>query len=458
MGLMRYYCENLLGNRGQSHQSAEFTFRAVPPVLIFTLWDHDARQTWQLHNTRLNFQSRDSLRTLRNHEAWEIGRGFEARGVFRAILPTQSTITLPITITLNVEISWGPVFLNITGQSGQDWLLWSTRAGSWTHPNHPPPQFLVYLEPYTENPVPESGRITSVRITEVDDDYPNRRGHELRDRSRSSTDVDDEEPSQSRNQAPIPIVSEPVQPRTPTRPLIRPVVLTPPQMRLRPQFAIANQNSAAVSNQSSNPAIMLNGSQETNDPSRNETVNQSNNQSVPERVTINQADAKRPPPMRNQSLRPFRPPPRMLFDESPPLPRSPKPAPPERPPSTFIPGGTGASPEMQRLWTNHQTLARLDTNFHPRLLPVTTINPNQLSAPLSTRTGLVNPPLPTIDDNWNALAPESLRTTDLGIRLEITPASMWLREHPEEERPIVTPPTPTPSNQSSEPPELNPDA
>ena len=427
---MRYYCDHFTGNQGGSEQSAEMSFRSLPPLLVFTLWDHDTRQTWQLYNTRLNFQSRDSLRTLRNHDAWEIGRGFEGRGLFRAIEPTQSSTVLPLAIMLNVEISWDPVFLNITGQSGNDWLLWSTRAGAWAQPNHPPP-LLVYLQ---ANPInPPEGRTTHVRITEVNERNEFRRtrpqANEIMDVSRSSTDVDhDEVPQQAARSNPDPVVVEVIQE-------------APINHRTAPDTVpIENGSSLVVSNQPPNPAIMLNDLQAPHAIAvrpRQAADNQLVNQNVRERVTIGTPKTmlRRPPPM--------------FVNTVPQMPASPKPRPPNPPSTTH-----------HRILENNQILRTLDVNFHPRLMSVGGLSPGHFSNARPPQAGMINPPLPILDHFARTYpkAPESLRTTEQGIRLEITPAAMSLREPPEEQRPIVTPPTPPPESESFLPPELDPEA
>ena len=150
-----------MGNPGGSRQSAEFTFRCVPPRICFMLFDHDIRKSWQITNTRFNMQARDSLRTLRNVEAWVSNAGFDAYGIFRAIMPCTATITLPLVMRLNVEISWDTAFVNITTQIGEDWLLWSTRTTRWDEVNCSPPD-IVYLQPPNQGPT-----IPAVVITDV---------------------------------------------------------------------------------------------------------------------------------------------------------------------------------------------------------------------------------------------------------------------------------------------------
>ena len=148
--MLRYYCEELIGNPGGSNQSAEFVFRSVPPRISFILFDHSIRRSWQITNTRFNMQARDSLRTLRNAEAWIMNAGFEARGDFRAIMPCSSTVTLPLVMRLNCEISWDQPFVNITTRIDNDWVLWSTRASRWDEINAPPPE-IVYLPPHGQS-------------------------------------------------------------------------------------------------------------------------------------------------------------------------------------------------------------------------------------------------------------------------------------------------------------------
>ena len=110
--------------------------------------------------------------------------------------------------------------------------------------------------------------------------------------------------------------------------------------------------------------------------------------------------------------------------------------------------------------TNH-VLSGVDQRFHPvLLLSVDTITEDMRVAPRPSRTGVIHP-LPfarasgfklVVDVVVFSIAP--LRTTPEGIRLEITPTAMVLRNRPEEEAPAVTEP-PIPSEHPS--PETRPE-
>ena len=147
----------------------------------------------------------------------------------------------------------------------------------------------------------------------------------------------------------------------------------------------------------------------------------------------------------------FRPPPMMSIPESaPPMPSEPPALPPTFPPSY--------PPLITR---NGRPLSPIPN--HPRTFPTACLTRELLPTPRFTRTGVVNPRLPD-----EAFEPTSLRTTPEGIRLEITPASMQIRNNPETfvPRPIAPKPRPPtrPTNpcrgchRCRGPPELDPEA
>ena len=121
-----------------------------------------------------------------------------------------------------------------------------------------------------------------------------------------------------------------------------------------------------------------------------------------------------------------------------PRPKQPHAQPP--PPSIASkPPPTGRPPPV--LMVNHTTnrflsacraLINLDSNSHPVLLPTKHLTPSMRISSLRARTGLVNTPLPVLGDPSEQIphSPETLRATAEGIRLEITPSAMLLREPP----------------------------
>ena len=147
----------------------------------------------------------------------------------------------------------------------------------------------------------------------------------------------------------------------------------------------------------------------------------------------------------------FRPPPMMpIIEEVPPPPREPPAQPPTFPPSY--------PPLITR---NGRPVSPIP--IHPRTTSITCLDRRSLPSPRATRTGVVNPSLPA-----EPFEPSPLRTTPEGIRLEITPASMQFRSHPETfvPRPISrkAPPPTRPTNpcrgcpRCRGPPELDPEA
>ena len=121
-----------------------------------------------------------------------------------------------------------------------------------------------------------------------------------------------------------------------------------------------------------------------------------------------------------------------------------KPRPPPMP--TYL------SPGVRCVNANRLTnrvLSGVDSRFHPtRLMAVDSITEEMRVAPLFCRTGVVHPPLPLLErpsvssssSSASYSPPSPLRTTPEGIRLEITPTAMVLRNRPEEEVPVVTDP------------------
>ena len=140
----------------------------LPLSISFRVWDFTLGRSWQLRNSRLNFQSRDGLDTLRNVAAWQSDRGMERHGALRAIMPSTPTITLPLTLNLHVELRWGSAFLNITTQVRNDWILRPTRAGSWEESTSGPPR-IEFLQPpggpAAQSPATARPRVGIINVT-----------------------------------------------------------------------------------------------------------------------------------------------------------------------------------------------------------------------------------------------------------------------------------------------------
>ena len=127
---------------------------------------------------------------------------------------------------------------------------------------------------------------------------------------------------------------------------------------------------------------------------------------------------------------------------TPPRPFSPKPNPPDAPPSD----------RLLRHRLNTSVLQQLQPDCHPQsLLRVTEITGAMMVITYRIRAGVIHPPLPFLDPPSSAVSstpettpPSPLRTTPGGIRLEITLAAMVLRNRPEGEIPVNSSLNPNP--------------
>ena len=126
------HCENLQSREGATRQSGRFTYRMMPPWMEFSLSDHDRRLTWTMSNSQFNTQSRSTLESLQPSRAWVSNVGMRAHGVFRIIEPTTVTPGIPTALEMNVQISWGPEFVNITTEVDGNHLLFSVRPPEGT--------------------------------------------------------------------------------------------------------------------------------------------------------------------------------------------------------------------------------------------------------------------------------------------------------------------------------------
>ena len=80
MGELRYHCNDFREDGNANHHThAHFRARMVPPRMEFATHDYTTWATWSLGIQAYNFQSRTSLRTLRNSEARAMIRGVNCR-------------------------------------------------------------------------------------------------------------------------------------------------------------------------------------------------------------------------------------------------------------------------------------------------------------------------------------------------------------------------------------------
>ena len=373
--------------------------------------------------------------------------------MFRAIMPTTPTITLPLALNLDVELSWGPIFLNITTQVRSDWLLWSTRAGMWVESTDGPP-LLEFLQPPnnqdTARPVPPR---PAVEITDV-------------------TTTQDPSAGSSTDQSPVgpvEIIEEVISTNAFQRNQPGGIPYAQPPILPNAVVVVPRVNNAITLNEVNQDGLMSfdEGMALVREENRRRDERISRNHENRRNVTI---EYLRPPEPGRSSVRPVRPPPRLEVLSHPAVPdppSSPKPPPPDRPPTlinsmlrplrSMRPHGPHCN--QTRMIENARIIDDLDNRFHPTLLPVARLQPNQLVEARPTRTGTVNPPLPSYNQAFlTAGSPaDPLRTTTHGIRLEITPAAMISRTPPEEHIPgpndSIVPRPP-----SGLPPELDPES
>ena len=464
---------------GESHLSARFTYSMLPPEMTFALADHGRRTTWTLSNSHFNTQSRASLASLRQSENWVSNVGITASGVFRVVEPTTVRAGMPMALELNVEISWGPQFVNITGMIDRNHLLFSVRPpegvrNGWVASYRPLPEAVFLRSDGTRMDEPQ--RRPSPPVEE--------QSPPVSEPTASSSNV---ETTQS------PLVEEVASASTEV-----PLSVLQSQLPSVERVIDSQITEVGASESQEYPAIhivdessglfpfspVLVGEIPFSRPPSGET-NQIVNAQIDQRpITVDQVTvgglddfeerilhvrqmnhARLPNDYGTQSgPRDFRiearrtrmelrPQITISLEEvrtiiPPPLPVEPKPRPPP-PPATLLrppPRLYSSNAERDRM----RTLRRLGTDFHPPLRLVSELTAAQMGEARHTRTGRINPPLPYLTDPreaWPADSPlRSLRTTPEGIRLEITPASMVFRSIPEETRSSESssPPTPVP--------------
>ena len=144
-------------------------------------YDYATHSTWALVNHHFDVLARSSLESLRPSNAWISHVGMSRSGDFRSIAPTTFTTGMPLTLTLDAEVRWGPPFANSTHQYRRSWLLYSFRpadgSSGWVRSNRDPPN-ITYFLPGGSPPNP------------------------VRDNPAVANQVRDEEPSSSSTQVP----------------------------------------------------------------------------------------------------------------------------------------------------------------------------------------------------------------------------------------------------------------
>ena len=457
----RYYCEEWEGNRQNHRQSADFEFRILPPWFRYTIIDWDERCTWTLTNNHFNLQSRESLESLRPSDSWTLTNGFRANGWFRAIEPATITLGNEIRVWLEVDINWNTAWINITGVVDGNHLLFSMRPprgrSSWIYGNERPPE-PVYLradgspEPIIgQPPEPQAAPDESRSSADVppDDDVEDARPYSNQESFvHAETEIVDE------IMAGMMLFMRPPVGAIPFSRISRPI---PNHLRglitqraitldeLDPYGLLGFEVGMLIVRSINQVRLDENtGTHLPPDsvPPRPVPVIHRNGQPVIIERPNDLASITTPPsvPTANQLstlpvlTRPSEAPaPTVGSVFIPPPPVLAKPRPPERPPPIrFAPSITIARPSAAQS-LNFHVLSNIDIHMHPRLQPVTLL-PNHLRVPpVITRTGTVHPPLPVIDDSSSVSSspPSPLRTTESGIRLEITPVSMMQQSRPE---------------------------
>ena len=131
-----------------------------PPTISVAIHDgrYDAIHT--LSNTRYDFKARDSPRDLRARDTWSSDWVDCFRGTARLVYPRINSI--PNQIDLLIFASWGPAFVVVEFEIGNDYCQFATRTrpgslGRWIRSNppsrgspprmpHAPPSLLISSE------------------------------------------------------------------------------------------------------------------------------------------------------------------------------------------------------------------------------------------------------------------------------------------------------------------------
>ena len=126
---------------------ASLTIGFFPPHVRITIFDPIFQTEHTLTNSRFNFQSRDSLVDLLARDQWTTDWIDMLDGDLDLIIPTLTTVTPAIRVTLYA--SWWPAFCIVDFQQGSDYCQIATRPRTlmqarWTrrdivpNPNHVP--------------------------------------------------------------------------------------------------------------------------------------------------------------------------------------------------------------------------------------------------------------------------------------------------------------------------------
>ena len=510
--MLSYWCENLRRNHeGCCTLSARFEYEITPPFMSFVVIDWQAERSWRLENSHFNVQSRASLSSLRPSEAWRMNIGFNASGQFRVVEPSVITPRTTMVLQLNCEISWGPEFVNITGEIGGNHVLFSMRPpegtrNGWRESRSEPPRPVFLRSDGTrmnEPPVrretvtpPSTITPTTTSVTTPAETQSN--PIEVTPRP-SESPADDSLSVEEEADSPMAetVISRPVADATPmirvTEPL--PGGIANMESREFPAIQIVEETTGInmfapyrvgdipFSIPSENPA---NQSRPTVDqrPITIDDIPLDPGMTFDDRMAtvrlINSIrldgnygtltgnrDYRHHAPPRFRTVEQMRPQIFITPEDAhrhvpPPAPATPKPGPPPAPPRVrpppVMPPSTN-EPTVSRE-AIRRTLRSLTSNFHPPLRPISLLSPSLLAVPITTRTGIVNPPLPVSDSSSSPhdSSASPLRTTPEGLRLEITPVAMVSRRTPEETRSDPASSSRSSSPTPSLPPELDPEA
>ena len=505
----RYYCEEFEGNPWNHRQALDFCFRIFPPWFRVTIIDFDECETWTLTNNHFNIQARESLTSLRESQSWVLTNGFHANGWFRAIEPCTIIFGNEIRLWMEVDINWNTAWVNITTESQGSHLLFSMRpprgSSAWGRARDRPPP-VVYLradgspEPIVGHPPAETdqSRASSDPPTNHDDGDATEQSRAGSNPPSNDDDVEDAIPYHDTHLSPTEIIDEiavgvhlfmrPPYGEIPFSHISRPVPQNQRELVTQRPITLEAVDPAGILGFEVGMEIVRSINQVRLDGNTG-TYLPPNQQVSPRPVPIIHRDGRpvnspirvenlplitRPEPLITPvSIRPlvtapmspaprFRPPPTEITPGPvlpPAAPSTPKPRPPDRPPtyhSHLRPRPTAAQ------LLNFRVLSNMNDRFHPPLLPVTSLSPRFLVPPIITRTGVVHPRLSLIDESSSSSSspPSPLRTTETGIRLEITPVAMVSRNQPEVV-PVV-PQNHTPRDPEEAPvigdPETNPEA
>ena len=453
------HCGSLRNREGTTEQSARFTYSMLPPEMTFSLSDHNRRMTWTLTNTRFNTQSRESLESLRTSDRWISRAGMQSRGLFRIVEPTTVRLGMPTALELDVEISWGPPFVNITGECEGNHLLFSVRppeGTQWSVSYRPlptpiflrsdgtrmadppvmrgtPPNPQSRSEPSAPS-IPPAVAVQSPSSEATENAITEASATELQSQSPTMNRVDEnvvaeEHPTDSQDYPAIQIVEEVEERpfgtlRVGEIPFSRPLsggnIVNPIQVDQRPITV---------------DQVTVGGLEDFDE--RIQRVRQINHARLPGDYGTHSGprDFRVTNPRVRIELRPQIV---ITAEEArlriPPPPITPKPRPPAPPVRLLQPPPLLLNPARDR----DRTLRQLNASFHPPLRLITELPESQRVRSIITRTGQIHPPLPVLTDPRDASSTtspvSSLRTNSEGIRLEITPASMILRSVPEETR------------------------